>query len=467
MSFAGRGSFRSLFVNGVHGKDAPMPIRPRTNRTNPVLLASLLCLALLGPLPVQAQDLAPLYPLPEDKAADKRSHSPSACPDRIVLTWDGDPATSQAVTWRTDSTVEQGLAQVAEEDGSPLFAEAAVELAAAGETLALPEYVVRYHTARFTGLRPDTVYTYRVGDGACWSEWFQFRTAQDGPAPFAFLYVGDAQNNILSLWSRTIQRACFQHPAARFVVHAGDLINDDLSDAEWGEWFEAVRGIHTRVPCIATPGNHEYTDLELSAQWRPQFAFPANGPDAGALSETVYYVDYQGVRVISLNTHVMNEEILPFLTNEQDAWLEEVLSDNPNRWTVVTHHHPMHAGALERTGHVRLNLRFKRLYESHGVDLVLQGHDHTYARGEFLSLVGRIVGDTSPVYVVSVSGPKMYELGGGWARVRAEGVQCYQVISVQGERLDYEARTAAGERIDAFSIVKPVGRPREILSPLE
>jgi len=98
---------------------------------------------------------------------------------------------------------------------------------------------------------------------------------------------------------------------------------------------------------------------------------------------------------------------------------------------------------------------------------VLQGHDHTYARGEFLSFIGRIVGDQSPVYVVSVSGPKMYELGGGWAEVRAEGLQCYQYISIQGDRLEYEARTAAGELLDAFSILKPDGEPREVISLME
>jgi len=411
-----------------------------------------------------AQDLTPLYPLQADQDADPLAYAPTACPDRVVLTWEGDPATSQTVTWRTDPSVETGLAQVAAEDGSPWFMDHAVEVAAGSQTLVLPEYPVRCHTARFTALEPDTLYAYRVGDGTCWSEWFQFRTAHSVPAPFSFLYVGDAQNSILSLWTRTIQQACARHPDARFVVHAGDLINDDTSDREWGEWFAAVAGIHTRIACVAAAGNHEYTARTLSPQWRPQFAFPENGPDLEALRETVYYLDYQDVRVISLNTHLMNEELGPASTQAQWDWLKQLLENNPNRWTVITHHHPMHAGAAERTGHVRLNLRFKRLYEAHGVDLVLQGHDHTYARGEFRSLIGRILGQESPVYVVSVSGPKMYELSAPWAEVRAEGLQCYQIISVQGDRLDYEARTAAGERLDAFSIIKRDGEPRQVFS---
>lgn len=439
-------------------------MRAKRNARAALLLPALLIALAPG---AGAQDLTPLYPLHEDKDADPLAFAPTACPDRIVLTWEGDPATSQSVTWRTDPTVETALAQVAVEDGSPWFMDQAVEVAASSQDLALPEYPVRQHTARFTGLEPGTVYAYRVGDGVCWSEWFQFRTAQDGPAPFSFLYVGDAQNNILSMWTRNIQRACARHPDVRFIVHAGDLINDDLSDREWGEWFAALAGINARIGCVPTTGNHEYSDLVLSAQWRPQFALPMNGPDVEALHETVYHVDYQDLRVISLNTHLMNEEILPTSTQAQWEWLKDVLENNPRRWTVITHHHPMHAGAAERTGHIRLNLRFKRLYEAHGVDLVLQGHDHTYARGEFRSLVGRILGQESPVYVVSVSGPKMYELGAPWAEVGAEGLQCYQVVSVQGDRLDYEARTAAGELLDAFTIIKRDGEPRQVISPEE
>ncbi|MDZ7695333.1 MAG: hypothetical protein U5K69_30170 [Balneolaceae bacterium] len=81
------------------------------------------------------------------------------------------------------------------------------------------------------------------------------------------------------------------------------------------------------LPSIAIPGNHEYEGYteeldeqdieELSIQWRPQFEFPLNGPDG--LEETTYYIDYQGVRIIGLNS---NEQI-----DKQAKWLENVLKD--------------------------------------------------------------------------------------------------------------------------------------------
>ena len=67
---------------------------------------------------------------------------------------------------------------------------------------------------------------------------------------------------------------------------------------------------------------------------------------------------------------------------------------------------------------------------------------------------------TGTVYVVSVSGGKMYDIGDDWAakggqRDRiAENTQLFQVITVEGDRLKYESYTAVGELYDAFDLVK-------------
>src|SRR5262245_40462921 len=45
--------------------------------------------------------------------AEKLEHAPKPLPDRIVLTWPADPATTQAVSWRTDPTVIRALAEIA------------------------------------------------------------------------------------------------------------------------------------------------------------------------------------------------------------------------------------------------------------------------------------------------------------------------------------------------------------------
>ena len=39
------------------------------------------------------------------KLSEELAHAPSVLPDRVVLTWNNDPATTQSVTWRTDTSV--------------------------------------------------------------------------------------------------------------------------------------------------------------------------------------------------------------------------------------------------------------------------------------------------------------------------------------------------------------------------
>jgi hypothetical protein len=98
--------------------------------------------------------------------------------------------------------------------------------------------------------------------------------------------------------------------------------------------------------------------------------------------------------------------------------------------------------------------------------LALQGHDHSYARGrvspEDNVMVGTNARDkTGTVYVVSVSGGKMYSVsekgwdGLGAERDRAaENTQLFQVIRVDVDKLSYESYTAVGELYDAFDLVK-------------
>ena len=140
-------------------------------------------------------------------------------PQRIILGWRGDPSTSQAVTWRTECMVSSPQGQVAPLAANPDFEKSATNAkAAATEIRTGPGKTVAHYMVDFQGLRPGSRYCYRVGDGKTWSEWNIFRTADQKQAPFRFIYLGDAQNGIRSLWSRTIQSAYAAAPDARFVA---------------------------------------------------------------------------------------------------------------------------------------------------------------------------------------------------------------------------------------------------------
>lgn len=390
----------------------------------------------------------------DPKVSEEVLHKPTPVPDRVILTWAGDPSTTQAVTWRTSTSVTKPVAEIAEAGDGPEFVKRATAVKAVTETFQSDLNTAAYHSVRFSNLKPATMYAYRVGDGYNWSEWNQFRTAGSGPAPVEFLYVGDAQNDIFQLWSRLIRQGYSEAPKARFIVHAGDLVNRANRDAEWGEWYAAAGWITRSVVAMPTPGNHEYPDKKLTGHWRPQFTLPENG--VPGLEETNYYLDIQGVRMVVLNSNRMHKE--------QAEWLDKVLTDNPNRWTVLTFHHPVFSAARSRDNK-DLRQAWQPVFDKHQVDIVLTGHDHTYARSNLRTGVSAQDGKSGTVYVVSVSGPKMYQLDReAWMQRAAENTQLCQIIRIGGDTLQYEARTARGILYDAFELHKQKGKPNRLVN---
>jgi len=418
-----------------------------------------------------------VYQAPE---FDQEWSAPSVYPDRIVLSLGEDPATSASVTWRTVPEIESAFAEIAVATAAPKFWRNATTLKASTSTLDGTDIptagqVSNYHAVTFSKLRPDTVYAYRVGDGQRWSEWIQFRTASKSTTdPFSFLYVGDTQNFILELWSRLIREGYKKAPDASFIIHAGDLVNNAHREQEWQEWFDAGGWIHSSLPSFPVPGNHEYRPLStkeeetgkrsLSAQWNHQFTLPENGPEG--LEETAYYMDYQDSRIIGLNTNVEHEK--------QAKWVEKVLSGTTQKWKVVTFHHPLFSASSNRDNSELRDL-WKPIFDKYKVDLVLQGHDHSYARGRVSpgenTLDGVNLRDrTGTVYVVSVSGGKMYGLRPnaweGWEADRdraAENTQLFQVITIANNQLSFESYTAVGELYDAFDLIKDGKGPNQFI----
>lgn len=423
-------------------------------------------------------------------------YRPTMLPDRVVLSWSEDVCTTQSVTWRTSVDVATAYAEIAVAEAGPGYVDKATRLTAISEALKTDINTAHYHSVTFRDLVPGTIYAYRVGDGVNWSEWFQFRTASDKPLPFSFIYFGDAQNNLRSMWSRVIREAHRDAPKAAFLLHAGDLVNKAESDAEWGEWFGAGGWLNAMMPSVAVPGNHEQAKLEdgtrrLSKHWKASFTFPKNGPLG--VKESCYTLTYQNARIICLNSNT--------LQSEQAKWLEEVLAANKQPWVICTFHHPIYSTGKDRDN-AELRGLWKPIFDKYKVDLVLQGHDHTYGRTGFavpdddsptattqtqleaVSLVAEAAiaraaeqsiptGTTNvptgiqnvdrssgTVYVVSVSGPKMYSNNRKWFMRRlAEDTQLYQIIHIDGRRLKFEARTAIGELYDRFELIK---RPAEI-----
>lgn len=422
----------------------------RTSIARPRVLALGLLLA-AAPVLLAARTVPQLEPntqLPQGSD----HYAAGALPDRIVATPSADPAHGFAVAWRTGAQVQAPLLEIAVAGDSPAIGPVR-QIRAGSRPLQTENGLAHHHRVDIDGLQPDTLYVYRVQGNGSWSAWNQLRTTGKAGQPLTLLYFGDTQNKNLSHVSRVIRAAQKAAPQATVSLFAGDLVSggDGADDSEWGEWFAATGWLAQETLVAPAIGNHEYfeefedTPQErrvLGAHWPVTFALPDNG--AATATSTTYWFDVQDVRIAVLD----GTSALDLGTAQAQArWLDTVLANNPHPWSIVLLHQPFYS---PREGRENTALREVLLpvVRRHHVDLVLQGHDHTYGRrGEGQA--------ATPQYVVTVAGPKQYRVS---AQARAtmapvgEDTQLFQVLRIDPQRLRYEARTVTGRLYDGFEL---------------
>jgi predicted phosphodiesterase len=370
-----------------------------------------------------------------------------------------------AVTWRTAKQIVLPKVQVARPGQWSDFATHARTLIAITDTMQTDKKELAwYYSVVMDSLSPGTTYAYRVGGDSIWSEWNQFNTASAKADPFRFVYFGDPQNDLTTYVSRIFREAFRRVPEARFWLIAGDLISEP-EDSQNEEFYYAGGFAFRMIPTIMVAGNHdrgykmENGDYVLNAKgrktrindlspfWSHEFTLPANG--VAGLEESNYSIDYQGVRILVINSNTRLQE--------QAAWMEKLLANNPNCWTIVAFHHPIYSMGADRDDK-ETRSAFLSLFDKYHVDLVLTGHDHAYSRTWKLVNGVRVNDDQQgTIYVISVSGPKAYPLNLRYKDLMikyGEKVQLFQELFVNGGTLEYKAIAADGSVYDSFILTK-------------
>lgn len=376
--------------------------------------------------------------------------------DRVILSPTEDASTGMNVTFRADTA-----------DATVEYRPTGTDQVRTATTTETGRTNRVHQFAELADLTPATEYEYRIitANGAS-GPWDTFRTAAAAPQDFDFIYFGDAQNGLTEEAKISAQAAYNAVPNAALAVHTGDQINDADDDEQWNQWFEAQGPTARTMPMLTALGNHELKGDPLAKNFQNHYTHSTNGP--AILPESTYYADYQGVRFIALTSNNL------FLS-QQARFLDEALSSNPNQWSVVMFHQPVYNATTKRI--TTTNLRyFGDILEKHNVDLVLNGHDHAYARGHRFD--NEVDGEnTGPVYMVSSAGSKFYEAepenaawdnNGANRKVWAKGTATYAKTSVQGctmtvdsvithEGADNYTSTSingAGRTMDSFTIDK-------------
>jgi 3',5'-cyclic AMP phosphodiesterase CpdA len=424
----------------------------------------------------------------------------SSWPDRIIVTPTEFPATSFSVTWRTDQTVNSPQLQIVKASPDARFDIRAKSLTATTQETSLSHgensqgtfsypanaqlSMVNYHQITLNDLQPDTFYNYRVsGATEHWTPWRQIKTAPlQQSSDVEFLYFGDAQNGIYSHWPMILRRAWQQAPKAEFAIYAGDLVNEGANDHQWSNWLNSDQLIFSMIPAVLVAGNHEYDwqvqdnnkkNWALSTLWQDQFTLPPAPTLPRELQETVYVTHYPNIDVFVLNSEALGDVAL---LDTQAQWLDHKLQNSKAKWRIVTMHHPVFSSCgmpLNTLGQDEPEVRaaFLPVFLKHNVDLVLQGHDHTYSRGSIGTAddIDKIAGPNEPkkvksVFLTTVASPKTYpQKPNRWQEYSHYGVMLerigentptYQIIKKIGNQRKYQSFTSDGKLYDGFTLEK-------------
>lgn len=156
-------------------------------------------------------------------------------------------------------------------------------------------------------------------------------------------------------------------PKPDVVIHTGDITNDGEA-SDYHAALDCLSGLS--MPVYVTLGNHDLRD-----EARRAFANYKGIPASGHFS---YVIEDHPVRIIMLDTLVEGEPH-GVVGSEQLHWLNETLSAEPAKPTLVCLHHPPFDTGLGFMDSIGLHdaSELENIISAHGqVERVLAGHVH-------------------------------------------------------------------------------------------
>lgn len=256
-------------------------------------------------------------------------------------------------------------------------------------------------------LSSNTTYFYQYYLDGMWSKAKVYKNRDT--KEFSLLYVSDAQigasvgqtasdsDNIQTAeiaarndafsWNTTLETAVEANPDLSFIISAGDQINEKVLDGSSKKDLEQEieysgflsSKILNSLPIATTIGNHDSHTANYKYHFNNPNSFTQETTPTKAGND--YYFTYGNALFITLNTNNHN-------CKDHEALLKKATNANPEvTWRIVTIHHDIYgsgAGHSNSDGMI-LRRQLTKLMDKYDIDVVLQGHDHTYSRSYQLS----------------------------------------------------------------------------------
>lgn len=257
-----------------------------------------------------------------------------------------------------------------------------------------------------------------------------------------FLLIGDIQDQKWCENPDFFMEINCHFPSVDAVLFIGDML-ERPHDQYWAMFYQSLVPYATHTPFIAVPGNHEYKLGGLSslgARYTAAFQMPENGPEKK--KSRTFYIDYPLVRIIGLDTNML-------ITNYfgTKSWLKSTLTSSYEApFTIVMGHHGVYSVRKGRSNPL-MKYGLNPIFKEHGVDLILQGHDHAYSRnGSENSL---------PIYITQATSAKTYAVGHPEKHdISLTGERLYSHIEITSDTLYFSTYREDHTLFDKFKISK-------------
>ena len=256
-------------------------------------------------------------------------------------------------------------------------------------------------------LEESTAYSYEIiaADGGV-SPMYSFKTGTFGlGAGFEFAAFGDPQigadsnQNGLSTspdvkedaagWVDTLN--VLQADAAddtlplELLTSTGDQIETANVESQWDAWFQPSQ--LRSLPYAAAIGNHDSSDLG----YKYHFSLPNSDvttPDIQTAAGGDYWYTYKGVLFVVINSNAQSSAVKD--PAHMDFVTKAVKANPTAKWRVVSYHHSLYSPASHAQDSDARDRRptYTKGFSELGINLVLQGHDHSYSRSYVLENKG-------------------------------------------------------------------------------
>lgn len=253
-------------------------------------------------------------------------------------------------------------------------------------------------------LKANTAYYYQVFQDGKWQDVQKYTTKSFDN--YSFLYVGDPQigassgqtntegdkmadstsgtaaQNLAARndgynWNKVLNDAVKVHSNVSFIASAGDQVNTSTNERQYAAYLgaDALKSL----PVATTIGNHDSSSEKYTMHY--------NNPNTDSLASskytqgqtkagTDYYYTYGNTLFIVLDTNNYN------CATHENVIRKAVNENKDAKWKVVMFHQDIYGSGYDHSDSDGMVLRTQLtpLMDKYNIDVVLQGHDHTYSR---------------------------------------------------------------------------------------